>query len=96
MTVKAEGDVLLSGLDFSHFNDVDDYNLFTLSTKLLAYRMVVHNIRWMLELHKMREPKHPLVSRLLTLPVYTGEKDGENELAFLHEQAKSLAGLLCV
>ncbi len=94
-TVKAEGDVILLGLDFSYFNDVNDYSLFTLSTKLIAYRMVVHNIRWMLELNKMQNPEHPLASKLSTMPIYNGAKDTKEELASLHERARLLAELLC-
>ena len=69
--------------------------MFNLQTKLIAYRMVVHNIRWSLELNKMQDPKHPLVPKLLKMPVYTGSKDSKEELTALHEQSKNLAQLLC-
>lgn len=94
-TVVAENDVTLLAIDFKHFNDVNDYSLFKLNTKLVAYRMVVHNIRWTLELNKMQNPQHPLVPRLHKMPIYTGVKAGKEELTALHEQARLLANLLC-
>ena len=94
-TVVAENDVTLLGMDFKHFNDVNDYSLFKLDTKLVAYRMVVHNIRWTLELNKMQNPQHPLAGRLHKMPIYTGTKGGKEELSALHEQARLLANLLC-
>lgn len=94
-TVKAENDVVLLGLDFKYFKDINDYSLFTLDTKLIAYRMVVHNVRWTLELNKMKNPSHGLAPKLLKMPIYTGPKDTPEELAALHEQATQLADLLC-
>lgn len=94
-TVKAESEVILLGIDFKFFNDINDYSMFTLNTKLVAYRMVVHNIRWTLELNKMQNPVHELVPRLLKMPIYTGPKDSAEELASLHEQSCLLADLLC-
>lgn len=94
-TVKAENDVVLLSLDFKYFNDINDYSLFTLDTKLIAYRMVVHNIRWTLELNKMKNPTHALVPKLLKTPIYTGPKDTPQELEALHSQASLLADLLC-
>ena len=94
-TVKAETDVVLMSIDFEHFNNINDFNMFKLDTKLIAYRMVVHNIRWTLELNKMQSPEHPLVQRILKLPIYTGARGGQEELTFLHEQSYQLADLLC-
>ena len=94
-TVKAESDVVLLGIDFKYFNDVDDFSLFTLETKLIAYRMMVHNIRWNLEVNKMQHPTHELNKKLLTIPLYKGEKGGRDELMALHEQSRLMADLLC-
>ena len=94
-TVKAESDVILLSIDFKYFNDINDYSLVTLNTKLVAYRMLVHNVRWTLELNKMQNRDHELVPRLLKMPIYTGPKDSPEELAALHEQSRLLADLLC-
>lgn len=94
-TVKAESDVVLMSIDFEHFNNINDFSMFKLDTKLVAYRMVVHNIRWTLELNKMQAPDHPLVPKILKLPIYTGARGGQEELSFLHEQSGKLADLLC-
>ncbi len=93
-TVKAETDVILLGMDFKYFNDIHDFSMFNIQTKLVAYRMVVHNVRWTLEMNKMRQPDHAYVARLSKAPVYHGEKGGKEELLFLHEQAQYLAELL--
>jgi len=94
-TVKAESDVVLLGIDFKHFKDIEDFSLFSIQTKLVAYRMMLHNIRWNLELNKMQFPEHPLNKKLLKIKPYNGEKGGREELVALHEQAALLADLLC-
>lgn len=93
-TVKAESSVVLLGISFHYFNDIDDFSMFTMETKLIAYRMVVHTVRWTLEMNKMREPQHPYVARLLKAPVYHGEKGGKEELLSLQQRAQYLAELL--
>jgi CRP/FNR family cyclic AMP-dependent transcriptional regulator len=94
-TVKAEADVILLGIDFKYFQAVNDFSMFSMDTKLVAYRMVVHNIRWTLEMNKMQDPEHELASRLLKLPLYMGVKGGKEELESLYEQSRVLADLLC-
>jgi len=94
-TVKAETDVVLLGIDFRYFNDIEDFSLFTLETKLIAYRMMLHNIRWNLEVNKMKYPEHPLNKKLLKTPIFKGEKGSKAELLSLAEQAQILADLLC-
>jgi len=94
-TVKAESDVILLVMDYKYFQEINDFSMFSVDTKLVAYRMVVHNIRWTLEMNKMKSPSHPLVARLLKMPVYTGARGGEDELAALSKQSRDLADLLC-
>lgn len=88
-------EAVLAKLDYLHFNDIGDFSVLTMATKLGFYRMVVHNIRWTLEVNKMQDPGNPLVSELRKVPLYTGSKGGEEELKALHEQAHGLADLLC-
>ncbi len=94
-TVKAESNAILLGLEHEYFHDQQDHKLININTKLLAFRMIVHNTRWTLEMNKMKDPKHPLVSHLLKMPILTGNKDAQEELEFLHAQSKMLAELLC-
>lgn len=94
-TVKAETDVVLLGIDFKYFREIEDFSLFSMETKLIAYRMMSHNIRWNLELNKMQDPTNSLNKKLLKLPIYKGEKGDKEELLALHEQSRLLAELLC-
>ena len=86
--------VLLAGIDFKHFSDIQDFTLFSLETKLTFYRMVANNLRWMLERKKMENPQHPLVSNLYKIPLFSGQKGGQDELDALFKQANLLAKLV--
>ncbi|MAD45369.1 MAG: cyclic nucleotide-binding protein [Oceanospirillaceae bacterium] len=95
-SIKVGGrSVLLAGIDYHHFNDLKDFTLFSLQTKISFFRMLSNHIRWTLEQNKMQIPDHPLVARLRKLPLYSGEKNTPEELEFLFEQAHILADLLC-
>ena len=93
-TVVAHTDVVLLSLAYEHCTDHKDYGLFNLDTKLMAYKMVIHHIRWALELNKMKQPQHELAAKIFKIPIYSGEKNTQNELLALHEQARLLAELL--
>ncbi|WP_430459900.1 cyclic nucleotide-binding domain-containing protein [Thalassolituus sp. LLYu03] len=95
-SIKVSGrTALLAGIDYQHFSDIDDFTLFSLRTKISFFRMLTSNIRWTLERNKMQIPDHPLVAKLRTLPLYTGEKNTLDELHFLQRQAHALSELLC-
>lgn len=95
-SVKVNGrPALLASIDYQHFRDMDDFSLFSLATKIHFFRMVNSHIRWHLEQKKMQSPNHPLVAKLRTLPIYSGLKDGREELFFLQQQAHLQALLLC-
>jgi CRP-like cAMP-binding protein len=94
-TVRAESNVILLGVDFKFFQEITDASMFSIETKLVAYRMVVHNIRWTLEMNKMQYPNHELVPRILKLPIYTGERGCKAELEALYAHSRILAELLC-
>jgi CRP/FNR family cyclic AMP-dependent transcriptional regulator len=85
---------LLASIDFQHFSDIHDFNLFSLETKLTFYRMVASNLRWTLERNKIENSAHPLVPRLYKIPLYRGEKGGVDELEALFKQAHLLAELV--
>jgi CRP/FNR family transcriptional regulator, cyclic AMP receptor protein len=86
--------VLLAGIDFQHFSDITDFNLFSLETKLTFYRMVANNLRWTIERNKINDPSHPLIPRLYKIPLFTGQKGGMEELEAIFKQAHLLAELL--
>nr|UVT38048.1 hypothetical protein MERC5_00009 [uncultured bacterium] len=87
-------EALLARLDYELFSDLGDNRRFTLATKLAFYRMVVHNIRWALEMNRTQAPHHPLVGEMLKMPLFLGARDSEDELASLHQQAHLLADIL--
>lgn len=81
-------------LNFAFLADESTTSKLSLETKLIFYRMAVHNIRWTVEQKKMAAPKHPLVSLLLKLPFIKAEKGSHEELIALKEQAKSLSEII--
>lgn len=86
--------VLLAGIDYEHFNNLNDFSLFSLSTKISFYRMLNNNIRWNIEQKRIDNPEHPLMAKLRTLPIYSGSKNSQEELDFLYQQAHIQAELL--
>lgn len=85
---------LLFAVDFNHFKDINDFSQFTMATKISFYRLVVHNIRWTLETNKMKEPSHPLVTKMRQLTLFRGDRGTMEELESLHTQANELAAIL--
>jgi CRP/FNR family cyclic AMP-dependent transcriptional regulator len=81
-------------LNFAFLADESDTSKLSLETKLIFYRMAVHNIRWTVEQKKMANPKHPLVGLILKLPFIKAEKGTQEELIALKEQAKSLSEII--
>lgn len=94
VAASPERGALLFACDFKAFGALDNFSQVHLSTKLLFYRTVVHSIRWRLEVLRMEQPQHPLVSELLKMPVYSGARDSFEELRALHQQACNLAEIL--
>ncbi|MDX1804390.1 MAG: cyclic nucleotide-binding domain-containing protein [Alcanivorax sp.] len=87
-------EAVLASLDFNDFND-DQQTPYTLQSRLAFYHMLVHHIRWTLEVKRMQMPDHELVQSMRKLPVFHGEKGTEAELETLKIQAQALAELLC-
>lgn len=86
---------IVARLDYVFFKNLRDFSTFSLETKLAFYRMVVHNIRWTLEMNKMQEPEHELVASLRKVPIFTGPKGTLEELEVLYDQGHTLAEILC-
>jgi len=86
-------EAVLASLDFNAFNEDD--TPYSLATRLAFFHMIVHHIRWTLEVKRMQSPTHELVQSMRKLPVFHGEKGSAEELDALREQAQSLAELLC-
>lgn len=88
-------EAIVARLDYTDFNDLQDFHYLNLATRIAFYRMLVHNIRWTLEVNKMQNPQHELITSLRTVPIFTGSKGSAEELKALHEQAHKLADILC-
>ena len=86
-------EAVIASLDFNDFSEDD--SPYTLSTRLAFYHMIVHHIRWTLEVKRMASPDHELVHSMRKLPVFHGVKGSHEELDALREQAQGLAELLC-
>lgn len=86
--------VLVFATDFKPFGDLTDFSRVSLKSKLLFYRIMVHSIRWRIEVNKMNQPDSPLVSELRQVPSFQGVKGSNEELLALHQQARYLAELL--
>jgi CRP/FNR family cyclic AMP-dependent transcriptional regulator len=96
-TVKADENCKLSLLfatNFASFGEIDDVSVINLETKLVLYRMMVHSVRWKLELNRMDDPEHPLVAEMHRVPVVVGDKGSMKELQALFAQARRLADIL--
>lgn len=85
---------LLFATNFAPFGELKDFSVINLATKLVLYRMMVHSIRWKLEVNKMDNPKHEIAEEMRLVKVYNGEKGTEEELETLYSQAQQLAELL--
>ncbi len=85
---------VLFATNFASFGDPLDFSVINLQTKLVLYRMMVHSIRWKLEVNKMDNPKHVLIDEMRSVGIYIGKKGGEQELEALYNQACQLADLL--
>ncbi|KAF0805405.1 hypothetical protein A6D6_02360 [Alcanivorax xiamenensis] len=94
----AEGDqakpAVLARLSFADF-DAPSLALFSLATRLALFHMLVHQIRWAVEVQRLAAPDAELEAALRKIPLYQGEKETVRELAALREQARALAALLC-
>lgn len=89
-----ERTTLVFACDFKPFGALDDFSRVPLGCKLVFYRTAVHSIRWRLEVLRMDHPDHPLIAQLRKVPLYSGTKDGIEELHGIHQQACYLAELL--
>lgn len=85
---------VLVKLDFSLFADDSMESQLSLSTKLIFYRLAVHNIRWTLEINKMSDPGNFLSEAIRKLPLVAPEKDSKEELIALKLQARALSDIL--
>ena len=85
---------LLFRLDYALITDTSDCSKLSLETKLIFYRMALHNIRWTLEMNKMSDPNHYLVEKIRRLPFMKVKKGTKEELEALKQQAHDLADIL--
>lgn len=96
-TVKADANqkgAVLFATNFAQFGGLLDFQHVSLSTKLALYRMIVDGIRWKLELNRSAEPDNAIAKEILSIKLYLGPKNTNEELVYLEQQAKQLAELL--
>lgn len=85
---------LVFTLNFEVFGGLQDFNIITLATKLTYYRILVHNLRWKLEMYRSRYPDYAFASSHHKVRLFGGESESIEELISLHEQAQHLSRLL--
>lgn len=85
---------VLFACDFAPFDPLEYFGAIHMSTKILFYRTVLHSVRWRLEVSRKEHPDQELIRELMRVQVYTGPKDGVDELRALQRQAQSLADIL--
>lgn len=88
------GRCILFGTDFSPFGDLKEFAMVRLPTKIAFYQMVVHSTRWRVEVQKMENPAHPLVSEIKKVEIFTGQKGSVEELESLDRQIRQLTDIL--
>lgn len=88
-------EAVLAEVDFARFN-VDKGQHFSLPVKIAFYKMLMHHLRWTLEVKRMQTPNHELIKELFKLPVVNTQQHDQLTLNALQKQTKALAELLCV
>ncbi len=88
----AAREAVMAKLEFNDFDRSD--SPYTLATRLAFFHMLVHQIRWALEVQRMQAPDDHLLAALPNVPIFPGPRDIEPELAAHTTQARDLAGLL--
>jgi hypothetical protein len=85
---------LLLSLDMREMGGLEDFSVFSLSTKLAIYRGVVHNTRWQLELYKLDYPDHALAKQNVLLEEFEGKLGTLEELQSLYRKIVQMTGLI--
>lgn len=86
--------IVVFGTDFNVFGKLEEVHPISLSTKLIYYRNMVHNLRWKLEVYRAAYPEQPFASLHRKIKLYSGARDSLDELKSLDFQARELAKLL--
>ncbi len=86
--------IVVFGTDFKVFGQLEDMHPISLSTKLIYYRNMVHNLRWKLEVYRAAYPDQSFASLHRKIKLYNGARDSIDELKSLDSQARDLAKLL--
>ncbi len=87
-------EVVLLSLNAELFADLYNHDLVSLGSKLAFYRMACHSARWKLEMYRMEHADCPLVNKLRDVKLFLGQKDTQEELEALKDQAQALSDLL--
>src|SRR5690606_3744516 len=81
-------------IDCSIYDDLYFTRPTTLTTKLIYYCNMMHQLRRKLELNRAQSRQHALANPHRQVRLPAGHKRTREELVSLHEQAKALALLL--
>ena len=83
-------------IDFARLGDLERHSDLEVITKVLAYRQIVHSLRWRNDQYRVRFPRHPVANEPYKEPPFTGEFGSQAELDALARQAESLAERLLI
>ncbi len=87
-------EALVFGTDFSMFGQLLNFNIVSLETKLTYYRHMVQSLRWKLEMYRSKYRDNVLADKHRAIKIYSGAKDGLDELHALYQQSTDFAKLL--
>lgn len=87
-------EAVVFGTDFSLFGQLMNFNIVSMETKLVYYRHTVQTLRWKLEMYRSKYRDHALSDKHRAIKVYSGPKDGLDELNVLYQQSVDFAKLL--
>ncbi|MFT6390487.1 MAG: hypothetical protein ACJAUP_003889 [Cellvibrionaceae bacterium] len=87
-------EVIVFGTDFSMFGQLLNFNIASMDTKLIYYRHTVQTLRWKLEMYRSKYRDNNLANRHRSIKIYSGPKDGLDELHAIYQQSIDFAKLL--
>lgn len=87
-------EAIVFGTDFSMFGQLLNFNIVSLDTKLIYYRHTVQTLRWKLEMYRSKYRDNVLADKHRAIKIYTGPKDGLDELNALYQQSVDFSKLL--
>jgi len=87
-------EAIVFGTDFSMFGQLLNFNIVSMETKLIYYRHTVQTLRWKLEMYRSKYRENELADQHRVIKIYSGPKNGMDELHALYQQSVDFAKLL--